>query len=409
MRIGLCLLVAAIMAASAGMARGQTATAPGTPTPGAVVMPPAVDSYRICPGDTLSVSVEGEQNLTRDCQVSGAGTISDPLLGDVKAAGETCSSLADRLRIGLTKYIKKPQVTVTIRQYGQVGMSVFVMGEVARPGAYPLVSGSGIMQPLASAGGMTNLASGEITILKPGGESRTLKIEDLQTLNPTAARLLDPGDVIVVNRKKDPRYSVLGEVPTPGMFDMPLQGDARVLDAMASCGLMQQNGDLSKTANTPGIVENPTRTADLEHAVLTRSDKSIPLNLAALLQGDTSQNLVLQPGDVLTVPRRPGIRVAALGEVRSAGRIYLPENSTVLDLLNAAGGTTSAAKPGESAVMRVVSGKPTSMPVDLGRLLTKGDAKQNIALQEGDVLFVPAKGAPNDTIWRLLPFWRLLF
>jgi polysaccharide export outer membrane protein len=385
------------------MARGQTAaTGSGIAGPGVSAAPVPPDSYRICPGDTLSVSVDGDQVLTRDCQVNGAGTISYPLLGDVKAAGETCSSLSSGLTTGLTKYLNNPRVTVTVRQYGTVGMSVFVMGEVAKPGVYPLASGSGIMQPLASAGGVTDLASGEITILKTAtGESRTFRLDQLNGSTDQPA-LLQPGDVILVNRKMETRYSVLGEVPAPGMFDMPGRGDVRVLDAMTKCGLLQQNADPSHPNATPSIVDNPARTADLERAVLTRGETKTPLNLAALLQGDTSQNIVLQPGDVLTVPRRPGLRAYALGEVRNPGRLYLPENATVLDLLNAAGGTTSTAQPGGGAIVRMVDGKPTSLRVDLGQLLSKGDAKQNIALREGDVLFVPSKGSPNDSLWRLL-------
>ena len=406
MRCGLCLVLAVVLVAPASMARGQTAAtvSAGAIGPGDVAFRPELDSYRICPGDTLSISVDGEPQLTRESQVNGAGTISYPLLGDVRAAGETCTSLAAQLEADLSKYLKRPRVMVTVRQYGQVGMSVFVMGEVARPGAYPLASGTAVMQPIAAAGGMTEFASGEITILKAAtGESHTYLLENLNGATAPSQALLQPGDVLLVNRKTETRYAVLGEVPTPGMFDMTLKGETRVLDAMTRSGLLQQTAD-ARTAPGPGagILDDPTRTADLEHAVLTRGEAKIPVNLAALLQGDTSQNLVLQPGDVVTVPRRPGIRVYALGEVRAPGRQYLPENATVLDLVNAAGGTTASARPADGSVLRLVDGKPTPISVDLGLLLTKGDAKQNIALREGDVLFIPSKGAPNDTVWRLL-------
>ncbi len=391
----LVLILAASLLPS-GRALGQ-APEHGSTT---LARPAAPDSYRICPGDTLAVAVEGEPTLTVDCQVNGAGTISYPLLGDVKAAGETCSALKANLTAGLSKYLRNPTVMVTVRQYGQVGMSVFVMGEVLKPGSYPLVSGSGIMQPLAAAGGTTEFASGEITVLKAvTGESHTFSLTEPDPNGDPP--VLQPGDVILVNRKAETRYSVLGEVPAPGMFDMPGRGDVRVLDAMTRCGLLQQNADPAHPSNTPSIIDNPARTADLEHAVLTRGETRTPVNLASLLQGDTTQNLVLQPGDVLTVPRRPGMRAYALGEVRNPSRVYLPENAKVMDLLSAAGGTTSQAQSGAS-IVRMVNGEPTSMPVNLGQLLSKGDAKQNIALSEGDVLFVPSKGAPNDSLWRLL-------
>jgi polysaccharide export outer membrane protein len=406
MRLALCLLLAAILIVPAAIARGQTAATPpaGAIGPGSAAAPPQVDSYRICPGDLLSISVDGDQLLTRECQVNGAGTVSYPLLGDVWAAGETCTSLASQLHTSLSKYLKSPQVMVTVRQYGQVGMSVFVMGEVAKPGVYPMASGAGVMQPIAAAGGLTDLASGEITILKAGtGESHTYLLDELNRAGNPRQPLLQPGDVILVDRKNETRYAVLGEVPTPGMFDMPGKGELRLLDAMVKSGLLQQNATSRPgSPPSPNIVDDPTRTADLEHSFLTRRETKIPVNLAALVEGDTAQNLVLQPGDVLTVPRRPGVRVYALGEVRSPGRIYLSDQATVMDLLNAAGGTTSAASLGSGAILRTVDGKPTSLPVDLGLLLSKGDAKQNIPLQQGDVLYVPAKGDKNDTIWRML-------
>ncbi|MFB3880278.1 MAG: polysaccharide biosynthesis/export family protein [Armatimonadota bacterium] len=404
MRAALCCLTLAVILvmAPAGTARGQTPSEPaGAGLVNAPAPSPQPDSYRICPGDILFISVDGEQLLTRECQVNGAGTISYPLLGDVRAAGETCSSLTSGLTSGLGRYLKSPQVMVTVRQYGQVGMSVYVMGEVAKPGAYPLASGTGVMQPIAAAGGPTEFASGEITILDPAGGSRSYQLDQLTAAAGTAEAVLHPGDVILVNRKKETRYSVLGEVPAPGMFDMPGRGDVRILDAMARCGLLPQPSS-TPAPSAPELVDNPTRMADLEHSVLTRGEERITVNLAALLQGDTTQNLVLQPGDVLTVPRRSGIRVYALGEVRTPGRQYLPERARVLDLVNTSGGMTSAARAGDSAVLRMVDGQPTSLPVDLGLLLSKGDAKQNIALQEGDVLYVPAKGAPNDSLWRLL-------
>jgi polysaccharide export outer membrane protein len=174
------------------------------------------------------------------------------------------------------------------------------------------------------------------------------------------------------------------------MFDMPVRGEVRVLDAMEMAGLLATASG-ARSERPAEILDDPTQTADLEHAHLTRGDAVIPVNLAALLKGDTSQNLVLQPGDVLTVPRRPVMATYALGEVRVPGRTYVPIDCRLLDLLSAAGGTTAAARPGDGTVLRLVDGTPTSIPVDLEKLLGSADAAQNIPLQAGDVLFVPSR------------------
>jgi len=73
-----------------------------------------------------------------------------------------------------------------------------------------------------------------------------------------------------------------------------------------------------------------------------------------------------------------------------------------LGLLNAAGGTTSAARPSEASVLRVVNGEPTAMPVNLDKLLHDGIMAENLPLLEGGVLFVPARGERNQNAWRLL-------
>jgi polysaccharide export outer membrane protein len=362
--------------------------------------PVGSETYRVCPGDTLHITVEGEELFTRACQVNAAGTISYPMLGDVAAAGVTCGELREQLETGLKRYLTHPRVMVTIQQYGEMGQSVYVMGEVQSPDVYPFARGTGVMQPIAAACGLTEFATGRISVIQ-GRTGKTVSafLEDI--VKQGTAGLLEPGDVIVVERKEEARYAVLGEVPNPGMFEMPIRGEVRVLDAMAASGLLAPDVD-EPGGEEEDPIDDPLRIADLEHAKVTRGETELAVNLVALLQGDTSQNLVLQAGDVLTVPRRAAIQVYALGEVRSAGRLHLPEDSTVLDLIGAADGITAGADVTEGSLLRMVEGTPTSIPVDLGGLLTKGDVEQNIALQEGDVLFVPARGERNRDVWRLL-------
>jgi polysaccharide export outer membrane protein len=379
--------------------------------------------YRISPGDVVSVMVRGETDLSRDCQVNGEGTISYPLLGDIPAAGLTCGELADRLQEALRKYLRRPQVGAVIRQYGALGTNVFVTGEVRTPGLYPLAGGTGLVQALAAAGGPTKQASGSITILKAQtGEVHVTGLEQaVPGALPDPQAALDPGDVIVVNRKpeadQDRRYTVLGEVPTPGMFEIPEGREVRVLDAIEKAGLLSTR-PASQTGPLPSLAAEQSH-ADLEHALLTRDHVVVALNLRALLQGDVSQNLLLQPGDVVTVPRRPVVTVYALGEVHTPGRQMVDSGSTVLDLLSAAGGVTSGARLSDATLLRVavgdgglvasgaerrvVEGTPTSTPVDLAKLLRTADPRQNTVLREGDVLFVPARGQPGRDIWAFLP------
>jgi len=369
----------------------------------------SAEGYRIAAGDVLAITVWGEEELSRDCQVNGGGTISYPLLGDVACAGLTCREMEATLRDRLSAYLKRPQVLVTVREYGKMGTSIFLLGEVKSPGVYPITSTAGLMQALAAAGGPTDRASGVATIVKyRTGELVNVPLRSppaTTTGQPGGGARLEPGDVVLVNRRADAdvprRYVVLGEVPDPGMFDMPSDREVRVLDAIEKAGLVT-----SKTTGTPIEAQFPT--ADLAHALITRGDVAVSVDLLALLQGDTFQNILLQSGDVLTVPRRALVTVYAMGDVRTPGRQMLPERSTLLDLLNVIGGVTGSGRLADATILRVVNGQPTSLPVDIARLLRKGDARQNIMLQDGDVLFVPARGERGPQLWAWLPLVQYL-
>ncbi len=391
------------LAGSAGEAEVESAAAPPAAPP-----PTRPEVYKISLGDTLAIIVWGEERFTQDCQVNGSGTISYPILGDVPVAGLTCQELQLRLQERLSKYLKRPQVIITVRQYGVVGMSVFVLGEVRTPGVYPLASGSGILQALAAAGGPTGLAGGEVSLVKArGGDIKTFGLEEVLAGGQIAPDAMpEPGDVLLVNRKakaqETGRYAVLGEVPKPGMFDLPVEGEVRVLDAMQNAGLLDKDATAARMEGG-AAPETERSAADLEHALLTRGEVVVPLDLAALLRGDTSQNLLLQSGDALTIPRRALTEVYALGEIHTPGRQLLPANSTVLDLLNAVKGASTTAKLSGAVILRMVDGKPTALPVDLGRLLQRADIKQNLVLQQGDVLCVPGKNESRRELWSFLP------
>jgi polysaccharide export outer membrane protein len=113
--------------------------------------------YVIGADDVLDVSVWKEQELTRSLQVRPDGKISMPLLGDVQAAGLTPGQLAQNVSDKLKKYLTAPQVTVILTQINS--QRVYVMGEVTRPGAYPVLPGMTVLQAISSAGGLTPFAN----------------------------------------------------------------------------------------------------------------------------------------------------------------------------------------------------------------------------------------------------------
>jgi len=113
-------------------------------------------NYLIGSQDVIDVSVWKEPDLSRTVPVRPDGKISLPLINDVQAAGLTPQQLASSITQDLKKYVTNPQVTVIVSQINS--QRVYILGEVTRPGAYPLVSGMRVLQALSSAGGFTQYA-----------------------------------------------------------------------------------------------------------------------------------------------------------------------------------------------------------------------------------------------------------
>jgi polysaccharide biosynthesis/export protein len=133
--------------------------------------------YRIGAGDVLEISTWKELDLSRkEVLVRVDGRISYPLLGDIPAAGMTPVELTETIQKGLANYITAPVVTVTVINPGS--QKVYILGEVARTGEYPLTKNLNVLQAFALAGGFTQWASKDEIILmrKEGVKEKIYKI-----------------------------------------------------------------------------------------------------------------------------------------------------------------------------------------------------------------------------------------
>jgi len=159
---------------------------------------PAVTGYTIGLGDVLRVIVWKEPDLTVDATVRLDGMITMPLLGDVSAAGRGPGALAAALAGDLDQFIEKPRVTVTVVQASSA--RVYVVGQMMRPGEFPLSGGLTVLKALALAGGFKDFAHPEnIVIIRedqsviPFNYKRVADGKDASQNIPLAA-----GDTIVV-------------------------------------------------------------------------------------------------------------------------------------------------------------------------------------------------------------------
>lgn len=164
----------------------------GVPTPA---------DYVIGPDDVLNVVFWREKDMSSEVAVRPDGMISLPLLNDVKAAGLTPDQLRDQLTKAAEKYVEVPSVSVVVKAINS--RKVFITGQVAKPGTYPITAPTTVMQLIAIAGGVHEFADTKnITILRnEGGKQVAIRFnynDVLKRKNLAQNIELKPGDTIIV-------------------------------------------------------------------------------------------------------------------------------------------------------------------------------------------------------------------
>lgn len=248
----------------------------------------AQEEYRLGPEDVIEITVWGHQDLLRQVAIALDGTITFPLIGEIRAAGKSIQGLEKALAQKLADgYLVNPQVSINVKEYKS--QKVFVMGEVRTPGTYPVTKKNDLMFTLSLAGGFTPAAGNEVLIVRPKnprGEALTLeeaKNRQEQIIRVNLKGALDGeasqnvpiynGDSIIV--QKMATFFVLGEVKSPGKFNLE-QGTTVLMGISLAGGL------------TPKSAENRTRIV----REVGGKKEEIKVKLDDLVQ----------PGDTIVVP-----------------------------------------------------------------------------------------------------------
>lgn len=120
-------------------------------------LPSLQAEYRIAPPDVLEITVRPEPEIERELTVRPDGRISFDLIGDVEARGRTIEEVRTEIATRLKEFIVQPDVTVMLKLSNS--RTFFILGEVNRPGAYPIVGDVSAVHALGTAGGPTRMAS----------------------------------------------------------------------------------------------------------------------------------------------------------------------------------------------------------------------------------------------------------
>ena len=180
----------------------------------------ADNDYHMGTGDVLRITVYGQPDLTTEARVGDSGSISFPLIGDVKMAGITPAQGETEIAKRLSKggFINEPFVTLNVVQYR--GQQISVLGRVGRPGRHTLEKVSRVTDVLALAGGIAGDGADTITLIRErDGKTEHRDIDVIALFKPggeTSNEFVQDGDIINVARQ--PMFYIYGEVQRPGAF-----------------------------------------------------------------------------------------------------------------------------------------------------------------------------------------------
>jgi polysaccharide biosynthesis/export protein len=264
----------------------SSASTPNTPTPVAPTAPDAHESLLIGPGDLLQITVLDESDLSRKVRVRDSGEVNLPLVGDVHIGGfnsaEASTAIAHRYVEG--QFLKHPEVSVFVEEYAT--QSVSVLGQVVHPGPVSISTGRSLVDVIAMAGGLTDVADRHITIERGGSAHGLVEVflsnraEDAFNANVEVF----PGDKILV--PKAGIVYVLGDVGRPGGYVMQNNSRLTVLEAIAMASGVNRTGSEAHARlihNTNGKFE----------------ERELPLK--EIEQG-TAPDELLQADDVIYIP-----------------------------------------------------------------------------------------------------------
>jgi len=347
---------------------------------------PAQD-YTIGRGDVISVEVFDVPELTRDLRVGQTGTIGMPLV-PVRLYVVGLTELQAQRKIAevleANGLVSHPEVMVSVKE--KRSKPITIVGAVGHSMVYQADRPITLVEVLAQAGGIAPDASDIVIITRSDN---------------TAAAASEPPEI-------GPEDALPAGNPAPPEIAPPAVESDQTGSSAAPVGSEKKLPE--KIPVAPERAPDPAAQASAEAAArpadgtpapppITGADAQPPpttitVNLGELLErGNTQNNVLLQAGDIITVPHA-GI-VYALGAVqRPGGFVGLNDRAqlSTLKVLALAGGTTRVAKKDKAVIIRKDSlGKQQEIPVDLGKIVER--KSEDVRLMPSDILYVPPSGA----------------
>ena len=265
------------------------------PEPRATIQSAAADMV-IGNGDLLEISLADAPDYKADVRVSSSGEASFPLLGPVHVGGFTAEQAEKLIATDLRNrhLFSDPKVMLSIKEYTTEGITV--LGEVQKPGIYPLLGSRKLFDVISAAGGVTPKAGKEVTVIRRNDPEHvtTVTLSNNATDSNRDNIEIMPGDTVKV--AKAGIVYVVGDVHVPGGFVMD-SSQLTVLQAIA-------------------LAQGPNRTASLDGARIIRRTpagaQQTRISLKKILAAK-APDMPLESEDIVFVPNSTGKTVAGRG------------------------------------------------------------------------------------------------
>jgi polysaccharide biosynthesis/export protein len=324
--------------------------------------------YVIGSGDVVSIQVFDVPELSRDLRVSQTGTVGIPLIPvRLHLAGLTEIQAERKIQevLEANGLVSHAEVSVVVKE--KKSKPITVVGAVSHPMVYQADRQVTLIEVLAEAGGISGDAGDTVIVTRPEPDAST-------DVSPDASEppAIGPEDVL-------PPQGREATVPSPAP-------DSSSQRPIATPSASESSKSAVSTPGPPQTVPPPLST-------------TITVNLNQILEGgDLASNIVLVPGDVVTVPHA-GI-VYVLGAVARPGGFVVSNDRkqlTTLKVLSLAGGLNRTAKSDRAVIVRKDGGgQQREVEVDLRKVM-KFEA-EDLQLRPSDILYVPNSGARSALI-----------
>lgn len=360
-------------------------------------------SYAFKPAMTVMDALLRAGGVTRYAQVEQIRILppsGEPILFNLKRfldSGDQRLNLV--LSAGTTVFVAHE-----VEQVKSGGNVVYVMGEVAKPGAFEAAPGTGFFDILANAGGPTRFAeSKQIRIIRANGKVDAFDLAaytDSTAGSRVAPPKVSPGDAIFVPEKTQsleqaswlrtpPSRSIriLGAVRSPGRYEW--SDEMSLIDLLAHAGGPTERGDLTKVEIVQGDT-GPAVNYDLKN-FLSNGGKVTSLPTLRGGYTITIRETPASPNDVrMQWTQLPSDRsIHILGAVGRPGRYAFEPNLSFLDVISAADGPSTAADLFNIRVTHRGEGRDRVSKVNLSQFFETGDETLLPRVRPGDVIYVP--------------------